>query len=46
MEDKNEYIKGKLGFADVVETKYIVKGEELYLISCFWDSGKHAEGIK
>jgi hypothetical protein len=46
MEGKKEYIKGKLGFVDVLETKYIVKGEELYLISCFWNGDKHAEGIK
>jgi len=46
MEEKKEYIKGKLGFADVLETKYIMKGEEPYLILCFWDGCKHMEGIK
>jgi hypothetical protein len=41
----NKYMANS-GFADMVEAKYIVKGEELYLISCFWNGDKHAEGIK
>jgi hypothetical protein len=46
MKDRNEYIQGRLGFCRCVGRKYIVKGEELYLISCFWNGDKHAEGIK